>query len=533
MSEDMTVAETPTNPSAGTAWNASPDLQYLLDEARVYVGGDAPIEQGGAYLPRYGILSLLSRDTPGYVYTHPAIAALCDTAFTDGCHVFFYGPFLEALCQSERDNPGCLERVPVWCHELMHVLLEHHRRLRNFPQPIANVATDCSINPRIALMLRERHQKHGPIFACGSGLANPAEIERYRKLSEEQIARELMQQSEQAPQPKPQPVNGEKTSYGSAEDVHAIPLAELIRVLEANPDITYVKESLRLPGSDQKQAIRELEEQSHARTLQKVTEAKRLMQRYGDRYPGRHVDSYAIEILDELSEPKIEWIASLADLLAGTGTEVMYSDDHPSKIFYVDPQDMNLPNEIYLGSHIPAQADSVVLNILDTSGSVNRNLLKRYVTEVLGSLEQGRGIGTVLMFYADTIVRGKPMRITRETVSEFLRHIEVRGRGGTEFVNPIKQALGHPEIQQDLGRIRALLYFTDLGCSPPARSDLPARLPPMAFVTTPGCFEIGFAKAVREYARVIEIQDHTIIDLDQLHKPSPPVVRPQSPRPRK
>jgi hypothetical protein len=533
MSEDMTVVDTANNTSGGTPWNACPDLQYRLDEARVYVGADAPIEHGGAYLPRYGILSLLSRDTPGYVYTHPAVAALCDTAFTDGCHVFFYGPFLEALVESERDNPGTLERVPIWCHELMHKLLEHHRRLKNFPQSIANQAADCSINPRIALMLRERHQKYGPIFACGCGLASTGQIERFRKLSEEQIARELMQQSSsENTESKPGAGDGKKTSYGSGADVHTIPLEQLIRVLEANPDITYVKNSLRLPDSDQKQAIRELEQQAHASTLQKLTEAKRLMQRYGDRYPGRHVDSYAVEILDELSEPKIEWIASLADLLAGSGTEIAYSDDHPSSLFYVDPQDMNLPNEIYLGAHLPAESDSLILNLFDTSASVDRDMLKRYVAEVLGSLDRGRGIGSVLMFWADTIIRGKPLRITRENAPDFLRHIEVRGRGGTDFITPIKEALAHPDIQNDLPRIRALLYFTDLGASPPARSQLPARLPPMAYITTPGCFNVGFANAVRDYARVIEIQEHTVIDLDQLKKPSPH-TRPVSFRPRR
>jgi hypothetical protein len=256
------------------------------------------------------------------------------------------------------------------------------------------------------------------------------------------------------------------------------------------------------------------------------------MQRYGDRYPGRHVDSYAVEILDELSEPKIEWIASIADLLAGSGTEMTHSDDYPSNLFYVDPQDMGLPNEIYLGSHIPAQADSLVLNIIDTSGSVDKELLKRYLAEVLGSLERGRGIGSVLMFWADTIVRGKPLRITRETAPDFLRHIEVRGRGGTDFAIPINEALAHPDIQPEISRIRALLYFTDLGASPPVRSQLPARLPPMAFITTPGCFNIGFANAVRDYARVIEIQQRTVIDLDQLKTPSP-LARPLHPRPRR
>ena len=520
--------------SAGSAFNASPDLQYLLDETRVYVAADTPIEYGGPHVPRYGILSLLSRDTPGYVYTHPAMAALCDTAFTDGIHVFFYAPFLKSLFESERSHPGCIERVPIWCHELSHKLLEHHRRLRNFPRSIANEATDCSINPRLALMFRERHQKYGPIFAHGCGLASEDDMQRYRKMSEEQIARELMRDCADCKPANQKPASSQKGQFG-ALNVHAIPLEQLIQILEANPDITYVKDILRLPHSDQKPAIREIEKQARVSTLQKVNEAKRLLQRYGDRYPGRHMDSYAVEILDELTEPKIEWIASIADLLAGRGTEMAYTDDHPSKIFYVDPVDMGLTSEVYLGSYIPAEPDSIVLKIIDTSGSVDKDLLIRYLSEVLGCLERGGGIGSVLVFYADTIVRGDPLRITRDNAREFLRRIEVRGRGGTDFVTPIQQAWSHPDIRPVRDRVRALLYFTDLGASPPSRAQLPADLPPMAFVTTPGCFEPGFANAVRSYARVIEIEQHTIIDLDRLSTPAAPRWHPRphrrTPRP--
>jgi predicted metal-dependent peptidase len=503
--------------NAGSPFNASPDLQYLLDETRVYVAGDAPIEYGGAYVPRYGILSLLSRDTPGYVYTHPALAAICHTAFTDGIHAFFYGPFLQSLFQSERDHPGCLERVPIWCHELMHKLLEHHRRLRNFPTSIANDATDCSINPRLALMFRERQQKYGPIFAQGQGMASQAEMERYCKLSEEQIARELLEQCQTHFEKSALARNVEsKTSANT----HTIALEHLAQILETHPDITYVKDVLRLPDSSHRQAIRELEQQASASTLQKMNEVKRLLQRYGDRYPAREVDSYAVEILEELSEPKIKWTASIADLLAGRGTPMTYTDDHPSKIFFVDPADMGLVNEVYLGSYIPAEPDGMVLSIIDTSGSVDKDMLVRYFSEVLGCLERSCGIGAVLVCHADTMVRGAPLRITRDNAAEFLRRIEVRGRRGTDFITPILQAWSHPHIRQDRHRVRALLYFTDLGATPPQRAQLPANLPPMAFVTLPGCLNPGFANAVRSYARVIEIDQHTVVDLDRLSTPA-------------
>jgi hypothetical protein len=125
--------------------------------------------------------------------------------------------------------------------------------------------------------------------------------------------------------------------------------------------------------------------------------------------------------------------------------------------------------------------------------------------------------------------------ITRDNAAEFLRRVEIRGRGGTDFVTPIQQAWAHPDVRRVRDRLRALFYFTDLGALPPSRAQLPVDLPPMAFVTVPGCLDLGFANAVRSYARVIEIDQHTTIDLDRVSTPGAPQwysrTRPRMPRP--
>ncbi len=95
-----------TNAPTGSAFNARPDLQQLLDETRTYVAsrrrllawwpGLAALWSGEPAQPRYARICLHP----------PALAAVCDTAFTDGIHTFFYAPFLESLRQSEQANPG-------------------------------------------------------------------------------------------------------------------------------------------------------------------------------------------------------------------------------------------------------------------------------------------------------------------------------------------------------------------------------------------------------------------------------------------
>lgn len=521
----------PSDHDHATAFNTRPDLQDVLDEVRTYVSTEVAVDPGGPLLPRYGVLSLLARDTPAYVYTHPALAAVCDTAFTEGFHIFFYGPFLDALLQSERDNPHKLECVPIYLHELSHVLYAHHERLLSLPREVRLVALDTSINPRIAVMLREQRQSYGPMFGAGCGVHSEAEIQRYRKLSEEQIARELMQQPTQPPAKSPGPTGGDILhTFGAPGDCHTMSLAQLLGILERHPDLRYVKELLELPSSTDDASQQEIARERLTRISQKVNYAKSIMEQHGKRYPGRHVDEYAVEVLEGFSAPKIAWRASVRDLVVGGGSHVGYTEDHPGGLFYVDPNDMNLASEVYVGSHIPARPDTTVLMLVDSSGSVYSAMLRDLFSEVLGALRQPNGIAEVLAFTADTAIRGDPYRLTPQNVETFLQRLSVAGRGGTDFIKPIQQARAHPSLQRQWRKLRALLYFTDLGAPAPPRSLLPADLPPMAFVTVPGCLDPRFAQHVRAYARVIEIRPKTTIDLDILATPTQrsPSMRPKA-----
>lgn len=526
------AADDQTELQQSTAFNTRPDLQDVLDDTRIYVSTETAVAPDAPQLPRYGMLSLLARDTPAYVYTHPAIAAVCDTAFTEGFHVFFYGPFLETLLQSEHDNPGKLECVPILLHELSHMLYGHHQRMQSFPQEVRLIAGDTSINPRIAVMMREQHQSYGPIFGGALGMHSEAEMQRYRKLSEEQIARELMlQRPPQPSSPKANgtPADGASRQFGASGDCHTLSIKELLEIFERHPDLNYVKKLLELPDSADRNGIHEIEQGRLARIAQKVSYAKSLIHQYGNRYPGRHVDEYAIEILDSFSKPKIEWKANIRDFVGGHGTQVAYSQDYPGKLFYVDPGDMNLPSEVYVGSHIPARPDFTVLMLVDTSYSVDLAMLRDLFSEVLGAVQRPNGIGEAIALCADTVIRDEPFRLTPQNVGQFLSRLRVSGRGGTDFATPIQQARRHPALQKHWKRLRALIYFTDLGAAAPARSELPIDLPPMAFVTVPGCFSRSFAHEVGDYARVIEIRTRTTIDLDTLYAP---IQRPPSPKPK-
>lgn len=166
-------------------------MEVELENVKEYMCNDAYVD--GIMLPRFGVLSLLLRSTPCFVYGHPALKKLCQTAFTDGLHVFISDTLFQNLYEEEEASKGKQEGlVPLMMHELMHKLFNHVGRLNAFPPDIANIATDLSINTR----LREGFPdiEWVPTLREGGLGFKEGDKEKYLGLSEESIARDLMQQ---------------------------------------------------------------------------------------------------------------------------------------------------------------------------------------------------------------------------------------------------------------------------------------------------------------------------------------------------
>ena len=119
-----------------------------ISDLKLWVSGDKM--ESGYLVPRYGLLSLKMRNTPMYAYDHPGLMKLSNTAFTDGVHIFISADFLRQL-NKESDLTNGMEQgaEPLILHELMHMLMNHTRRLRQFPRDIANEAEDLSINAKL------------------------------------------------------------------------------------------------------------------------------------------------------------------------------------------------------------------------------------------------------------------------------------------------------------------------------------------------------------------------------------------------
>ena len=174
---------------AGSSLLAPSHLEILLERVRNDMVGLTRVDN--VDVPRYGVLSLILQSTPCFVYGHPALKRISKTAFTDGIHVFICDEFLEKIEKDAEDSKYAkLGLEPLLLHELMHKTFNHTRRLREFPPDVRNEATDKSINARLVLGYPDVQwvptlSETGLAFRAG-------ETERYAKLSEDTIAREIM-----------------------------------------------------------------------------------------------------------------------------------------------------------------------------------------------------------------------------------------------------------------------------------------------------------------------------------------------------
>lgn len=171
------------------------DMAELLHDYLVKIRGPMNLPTGGT-VPRFGVLSLLAMKTPIFVYDHPRLKQIANTAFTDGRSVFVDADFMRKLVQQEEDTGGKLSGMLfLLMHELMHKLFSHVGRLKNIPPRIANIAEDLVINGKLIKGF-DTIKPVPMLYEVGVGM-KPEEAEKYHSMSEEVVAEMLMRQEMQ------------------------------------------------------------------------------------------------------------------------------------------------------------------------------------------------------------------------------------------------------------------------------------------------------------------------------------------------
>lgn len=513
-------AEQPSRLNADPAWNDA--LQGLRSHI---------IQSDEHGLPRYGVLSILARRVPFHLYDHPALVALCDTAFTDGIHVFVHTRFLAEVAEADRlaaaDGAPRHSMVLVLLHELCHILFRHHGRLPPHAPPLLwAIACDITINAR--LLTAYPRLRPGPVFDDAWG-ARPDDRERYLGESEEHVLSGLWE----APEPEDadfvaalkQALAGGGGSASSAldgrgapQDVHGHLVAPetLARTLD-DAGLEHVRRTLDLPEPGDEPAFEQLAWLGELRLNGDFDRARELSEQHpkGAAMAGSHMEEAWSEWVDAGESGRLSWRNLLRDLVLGDGMAYEHSDDVPSELYFVDPEQMGLVSPLYVGSLAPAGPGGVVLCVVDTSLSVSVDALSAFVGELAGLVEQGSVRSEQLyLVSADSTLRSDVRCHAVHELAAAPERLLLEGRGGTDITRVLDETLRWAETQSEFPRseLEAIVYFTDLVDRPPLREALPEALPKLLFLAPPTSAVRRFGKAVEAFATVAEIRDGTIID---------------------
>lgn len=565
------------DPATGKPYRGpNDDMADLIHEYLVKIRADMNLSGNiSQTVPRFGVLSLIARNTPIYVYDHPAFKEIANTAFTDGINVFIDADFMRKLWQQEIDSDGKYSGVIfLVMHELMHKLYYHVDRLKKFPPRIANIAEDMVINGKLVkgfTMLKPVKL----LAEIGHGMKSE-EADKYFSMAEEVVAEMLLIQERKKKQKQQQDKQKQKGGAGnqqgsgsgspggegddSDEDdedqdqnnnnqdqeqeekngkgksnqsddmeaeedeeyspIHHITPEELLKVIEKN-GLKGVAEALDLPKSDDVEGIAKKKAEAKMQTVDAVQRAISEAARCDGKYPGGHIAEEAAELIGGLEKGKINWKLAIKKHIMGDGQKLYHSDDEAAITWLLDEETTGVA-PFYSGASIPQAPDETVLVLVDTSGSTSGgNMRKEFLQEALG-LKRGVSSASdaarkVIILSADTTIRGETLEITDYNV-EKLRHegVPIFGNGGTDFKRCLNEALDLPIMKKE--KVKSVIYFTDCCDNPPTRADFEQHLEKgikIVFVTTPGMWDEKWNHAVSDWAEVYCIEEGTVANLDK------------------
>lgn len=310
-----------------------------------------------------------------------------------------------------------------------------------------------------------------------------------------------------------------RIKFGSEDDDHHHTLEDVIKALE-DMKLDGVMDKLNLPKSTDKEAVEKKQNMGIDIKNQSIIEADNKRQQLSmPGFPGEHMLNCAMERIKSVKKGKLTWKMKVIDEIWGTGLNFKYNNDIIGDIYFVDEMIDVIGMNLYIGQITPFKSNNVVAVIIDTSMSVGQKDLEDIIPEIIEmkvAAESGSGAYEVLVFSADTVLRGIPIEITSENVHEFLEGgLQIFGRGGTNLTTAINQTV-KSEVFKDK-KIKSLIYFTDLGDYAPKYKDL--ELDPDTSVTYVAVPSIQkslvehFAEQVKDYAEVIKIREDQEVDL--------------------
>lgn len=317
------------------------------------------------------------------------------TASCDGSTIRYNSQFIDGL--------GIDELVTLIAHEVAHPAFLHHLRQGAKEHQIWNRAADYAINP----LLLDSKFKLPTDALIDSRFKDMSAEDIYTALQEEQNKQQQQNQpggQQGQGQPQQQPGN-DPGQWGQVEK----------------------------PSDMTDQNKQEKESQAKQKLVQAMNAAKQ-----AGTMPGM-----IEELINELIQPRVNWREVLERFIA----EIAHND-----YTWTKPNPRYIASRLYLPALENLEVGKVIFAV-DTSGSINRELLDIFVSELRDAAQIFSFPVTVL--FCDTRLQGEPVELDLEDNSP----LTVPRGGGTDFKPPFVY------VNENITDVKALLYFTDGQCS--------------------------------------------------------------------
>lgn len=535
---------------------ASDDMAELIQETMMIIRQD--VAKNNHILPFFGVLTLKARRTPVYVFNKPVLKETFSMGFNDGGNIFINEDFAREIVTKIEEKDQVTALIPYVLHHLSHMIMGHNHRFQHYPSEIVQLGTDLWVYARLKLAYPDLIWPDAFEKKCiGYGMSE-AQLKSIVKVSEDTIIAELWnryknlyeiqedaQQKSQESQDeegdganenkdmkskssaarnnkiskktlqkalKEMGVKATQEQLDDAEEKDFIKMKEAAEILEeAGCELTL--ERMDYPETDDENGFEEKNEEIKLRDLEDIEKSIRMEGQAGQKGEGG-LGEAAHEEAKKRTEGKISWKLALQEIL-GESMNYTYSEAEAGSLFYVDPKDMGLNMEIFIGAELPHKKEGTILVLMDTSGSVTEEMLSMFLAEVHGILKNQNPNSDqateVYLFFADDMLRAKPVILTLENLEEMMENpMNLYGRGGTNLgasLNAVKKL----DLLREK-KINGIVYFTDLYDTPPRKDQVPEDIPLLFLApTTEGHEE--FIRAVKSFSRVCAIEEGLEIDL--------------------
>lgn len=315
-----------------------------------------------------------------------------------------------------------------------------------------------------------------------------------------------------------------KGQKGNPSPIHTRTPKEVHEVLK-EAGLQAVAEKLGYPSEDKTEAemeeIYEKMKTDHEdlkeRTIQDaITEQSD--SKTGSKYPGGPMLTSARQRMKAKTKGKLNWKEFIIKQIWATGMKQKHYEDLPNDLYYVEEIEELLGMRLYEGTPLSIKSDDTILFLIDTSMSMTKKILQEVVNECVSykrAASFSESAREVVIISADTSLKGLPVVINDSNIDEIVEEgFELNGRGGTNLAKCIMQAIKSDEMKNK--KIKSIVYFTDLGDSPPLLKtlDLPKDVS-FTYIATGDYRGLinGFRKKVEDYATVIPLIEGQEVDM--------------------